>query len=76
MVLVRGFTSTLASLSSGTSWSWSMQVGDLVRLIDGVTIALIVERSGLAGGYRLASNTDPNWWVLPVQIKEVVSARR
>ena len=53
-----------------------MQVGDLVRLIDGVTIALIVERSGLAVGYRLASRTDPNWWVLPVQIKEVVSARR
>ena len=52
------------------------KVGDLVRLIDGVTIALVVEVSRLAGGYRLASNTDPNWWVLPVQIKEVVSARR
>ena len=52
------------------------KVGDLVRLIDGVTVALIVERSGLAGGYRLASRTDPNWWVLPVQIKEMVSARR
>ena len=56
-----------------------MQVGDLVRLIDGVTIALVVERIGtnrLAYHYRLASNTDPDWWVLPVQIKEVVSARR
>ena len=52
-----------------------MKVGDLVRLIDGVTIALIVEGSR-TGGYRLASRTDPNWWVLPVQVKEVVSESR
>ena len=51
-----------------------MRVGDLVRLIDGVTIKLIVEKK--PGHYRLASSTDPNWWVLPVQIKEVFSAGR
>ena len=56
-----------------------IKVGDLVRLIDGVTIALIVERIGtnrFSFNYRLASNTDPDWWVRGVQIREVVSARR
>lgn len=57
-----------------------MNVGDLVRLIDGVTVALIIERSIIssrgAESFRLASDTNPNWWVLPVQIKEVVSAGR
>ena len=57
-----------------------MKVGDLVRLIDGVTVALIIERSIAssrgAGSFRLACDTNPNWWVLPAQIKEVVSAGR
>ncbi len=62
-----------------------MKVGDLVRLADGHTIALIVEVAGpnrprgnaLCGikTYRLASSTDMSRWVRPERIKEVVSAR-
>ena len=61
-------------------------VGDLVRLTDEHTIALIVEVAGpnrprgdaLCGikTYRLAHSTDMSRWVHPERIKEVVSARR
>ena len=43
-----------------------MRVGDLVRLIDGVTNKLIVEKKH--GHYRISSSTDPNSWVIPFQI--------